>query len=70
MNQYGNFEFKLKRPNSWLSRDWEAHDLLKKQMQWWCKGQCSDHWGCEEGEKVVFWFDSEQDYALFLLRWA
>jgi hypothetical protein len=70
MNQYGNFQFKLKRSNSWFPKDWEAHNLLKKQMQLWCAEQHFDNWGLDDGEEVVFWFFNEQDYALFLLRWS
>lgn len=71
MNQYENFQFKLKLPNSWLLRDWEAHRILITQMHWWCTKQCSDVWGLDRGgEDVVFWFVNEQDYALFLLRWS
>jgi hypothetical protein len=38
-----------------------------KKMQDWCAEQNWDHWECDRG---VFSFATEEQLALFMLRWA
>jgi hypothetical protein len=66
-----SFQYKYKPP---FNAD-QSHTMVTmreyidklKEMQVWCDEQKMDHWGYANG---VFMFSFEQDYMMFLLRWA
>lgn len=62
------FEYTVKRPDDWCERDeWEHYIKRLQDMSNWCSEQKIDHWG-QEGH--TFWFFYEEDYMMFMLRWA
>lgn len=70
MSYHKPFRFKLKQPESFFKKDLVDYLETKKQMIEWCRLQKFDPWRIDEGEEDVFYFYSEKDYALFLLRWS
>lgn len=47
--------------------EFRAHLDKLQEMQKWCDAQKMDHWGYAHG---VFMFSFEEDYMMFMLRWA
>ena len=73
---FGYYDYKLTRPPKGLFMHrtlWQEYLEHKKAIQSWCNEQKFDHWGYVERKdenEDIFWFNIEEDYAFFLLRWA
>ena len=55
--------------NEYMKKYWARVNTMKE----WCdKNFRSNYWGCERNRYGYheFWFVSEKDLTLFLLRWA
>jgi len=62
-----------------VGTQWNIDDAITKykecrdrvyEMQKWCDENLG-HWGCDSsGNSHEFWFASEEDLTLFVLRWS
>ena len=68
--KYGEYIYLHHRPQVESRADWEAYTKRSKEMQAWCNAQKFDHWGLTRGNNDLFWFNREEDYMMFLLRWS
>jgi hypothetical protein len=50
-------------------RKWVDHCLLVDEMLAWCKSRKTENWEFVE-DQTTFRFKSQNDYIMFLLRWA
>jgi hypothetical protein len=64
-----NYKYYFKVPSgvNASSKNWSEWNEHKAQVIRWCNDQGFTKWGTS-GD--MFWFTSESEYALFLLRWA
>ena len=68
--KYGEYIYLHYRPQGGRRADWDAFTARSKAMQAWCNEQKFDHWGLVSGNNDLFWFNREEDYAFFLLKWS
>jgi hypothetical protein len=70
--KYGEYVYRHYRPAgaAIYRTEYAEYADRSKAMQAWCNEQKFDHWGMVSGNNDLFWFNREEDYLLFCLRWA
>ena len=68
-----SFTYTTIAPNmvQWNGPEYREYQQRIKNMWTWCDENFA-HWGCSGKPKgcFEFWFASEEDYMLFLVRWS
>jgi hypothetical protein len=67
MTTYGYYTYILTKPEDINRQNHQAHHAKIKEMASWISEQKWDHWGDVPGG---FYFNIEENYMMFLLRWS
>lgn len=68
---YGSYEYIEPTPTGFNRSEWDRYTKRQKDMAAWISEQKWDHWGfIKRDSEQGFWFNVEEEYAWFMLRWA
>ena len=68
---YGNYKYVLPAPDGYDRAEWQVYAKTLKEMANWISDQKWDHWGSYHNDDGKgFYFNVEENYMMFLLRWT